>query len=447
MPTEPSPVHIQAYQLAYLLVGEVEGAARALLETIRLQDRSAAFPWDELAHAAIRQAAALSPDRFFLRTLASPDGITAQVDRLPESERRALVLEASGLFTPEQIASLVRLPKGALTELLARTWRQVGVERSTLWASLLTTVPPMERGLQRQVESVLAGDPSSQADPVDASAFEPGHRSSPRRRVPWPFLLVVVTLLGLLANRFWPRERAAIPTEAVLVQEVPPPAPESGRFDPGAYKPEAVQSFTTAGTVLPIEEGARSVAEKLFQWLGEATFVAEAPYVTPGQSPNTLSLRFTDGRVIWFQPENQCWVVPEQCSITVGGEGKIPVRLQQTDLSRWVVAGGWMLEIAGHAPYALYADRSGLRVHTEEQIRALTQRDGQPGLEVVGVTRMMLLRVEQENGLWRTSGDPAWQVLLRLTEGERLEGLMLIYQDKDGTLLERMPVHFARRTG
>ncbi|HLO04664.1 MAG TPA: hypothetical protein VK191_16280 [Symbiobacteriaceae bacterium] len=427
----PGP-HTRAYQLAYLLVGEAGGAAQALLETVRLHARSHALPWNELALAALRQAAALKPDRFFLRTLAHPEGLLSQVDRLPESERCALLLDACGEFSLDQMASLLRLPTGALAESLARTWRRFEAHRASLWAELVATVPPMEQALQRQLAPALTGD---------ESVLPPLPGRAPRRRKPWLAALALVAVLGVLALRWWLKEPEVIPTETTSLIEAP--APASNRFDPSAFKPEAVQSFMTTGIPAPIEEGAGAIATKVFQWIGEATFVEEAPAATVGDSPNSLSLRFTDGRVLWLLPDRLCWSGIDGCAVVVGGEGKIPIRLSQIDLSRWMVAGGWLMEFGPHSDYLTYPDQ-GARTHTEEEIRRLSERDRTPGLDMWNISTQGILTLRQENGLWRTSGEPGWQVVLRSAEAGKPEGEMLTYRDRDGALIQRRKVTFVQ---
>jgi hypothetical protein len=111
-----------AYQLAYLLVGEPEGAVQALVETLRSTPFESDAFWAELAVAALRVAQNLSPDRFFLRSLGNPvvdesSQLRYLVDRLPEAERTALVLDVCSPLTrdpPQTSAGQIHLshPKG-----------------------------------------------------------------------------------------------------------------------------------------------------------------------------------------------------------------------------------------------------------------------------------------------------------------------------------------------
>lgn len=440
-----------AYQLAYLLVGEAEATAQALLETLRLHARSDGPPWYALAQTVLRNAADLSPDRFFLRTLANPQGASVQVDRLPVSERTALLLDAAGLFTLDEIASLLRMPTASLQEVLNRTWRQVGAERGHLWAALLTTVPPMEERLQRQVEATLAGEGIAQDGPADGAPAISG-RGRPRR-LPVIGLLFAGALLLLFAIRWWPKQPEAIPTDALLVTEVPPiavdqkaPPPATDRIDLSTYRPEAVKSLTAEGFTVPHGDGERAIAQRLFQWLGEAEFVGEAPEITIGAEWNYVSLGFTDGRYLWLQPERECFKDASQCTVAVGGEGQVPIRLRQSDLSRYLVAGGWRLDHTPNIPFLVFPGEGEHR-RTEAEIRDLMKPEERPDLQVVNVVRMMMLRVRQEDGGWRTFGEPIWQALLRPTEAGKTQGVLLIYSDETGALVRRVEVNFGPRPG
>jgi hypothetical protein len=71
------------------------------------------------------------------------------VNRLPEVERTALVLDVCSPLTHEQIAGLLRQPKLTVSEGLDRTWRRLAEGgapdslRPQLRAALLEAVPPM----------------------------------------------------------------------------------------------------------------------------------------------------------------------------------------------------------------------------------------------------------------------------------------------------------------
>lgn len=453
----------RAYQLAFLLVGEAEGAAEALLETIRLQAGAETIPLTDLAHAALRQAAQRSPDRFFLRSLANPDGITAQVDRLPVTERTALVLDGVGELSHDQIALLLRMPKESARELLARTWRQVGQERGELSAALLATVDPIPAGLEHRLQAVLDGSDSATADIAAPEAgvgpfMKPSEadRRAPRLRKPWLGLAFAILLAALFAIRWWPRATDAVatgverpvveaPAPATSTAEIPQEQPvvQATRFDFRTFTPESIQSFTAFGMPVPAHEGVQEIAAMVLQWLGEATIVGEASLISAGDSPFSLSLRAKDGRSLWLQLDHFCTVNIDECFITVGGEGQTPVRLHQADLTRWFLAGGWTRAFRMPNSVMTYPDQ-GERVRTEDEIRRLAERDATPGVYEITVSKQALLRLTQEAGGWRTAGEPAWMTFLRPQEAGQTKGEILIYRDSDGALLERREVHFTR---
>lgn len=437
----------RAYQLAYLLVGETESALAAVIETARLPNLTETHSWYELAQAALRHAERLSPDRFFLRSLANPEGIMARVYRLPITERTALVLDAMGEFTLDQVASLLRLPSESAQELLARTWRQVGLERVELSAALLASVPPLPA---ERLQALLAGDESR---PVEVDVAPEAERRAPRRRRPWIGLAFAILLIAFFALRWWPRASNSIATDEVVPvispvatgsTEIPQeqPLPQPRRFDFRSFTPESIQSFMAYGMNAPAHEGAQEIATMVLQWLGEATIVAEAPGASAGDSHLGLSLRSTDGRSFWLQLEDFCWARIESCLVTVGGEGQTPIRLRQEDLTRWMAAGAWTRAFQMPNSMMVYPDQ-GSRLRTEDEMRSRAERDAPPGWYQITVNRQALLRLTQAEGAWRTVGEPAWVVFLRPLEPGQTKGEMLIYRDSDGALLERREVQFS----
>lgn len=420
----------RAYQLAYLLVGESGGAVQALLETLRLHPRSDGFPWYELALTARRYAADLSPDRFFLRSLANQDGLTAPVDRLPETERTALVLDASAAFTPDEIASLLRLPKDPLPERLTRLWRQVDVERTELWPALLATVPPIPSDVQCQLLIAFAGEgPSSQS----------GER--PHRRLPVIGVALAVAVTLLFAFRWWPRpESAMAPTAELVSAEVE--APE-GPLNLRPYRPHSLVGLTTYdGYQFPMSAGLNHVAEKVLQWLGEARVVGEDPAATPGAGRLSLRLHFADDETdLWLTAPDSCLLNEEPCLVTVGGASAVPLVVEQVDLGRWMTAFGW-LELQ---PDYLGVLRSSTdrRFHAEEvtALPALEMGDGKVAERPTKVD--VLVTYRDPDGAWRTDVKPAWGVFVHPTQTQE-DGEVLFVSDETGNVIHRRTVSYGR---
>lgn len=452
--------HRLAYQLAYLLVGEAKGALAALQEAIRLApnltDDGAPF-WEGLPRAALRQARDLPPERFFLRSLSQPEGALRQVDSLPVQERTALILDASALLTPDQIAAVLQLTTADLKRLLERTWAKIGLERSQLWTQLVATVQPIPLELVAQVES-------------NHSAAEPP--ITPHRRVPrWapiPGLLVAVALVLFVATRWQASQGSAIetasPPPAVTeptptapprteTRSSPPPltapGPSSARpvptisrppLDLSEFKPTEVAQLSEADRSLP-DRNVDLVAEKLFQWMGEATVMGLAPqsYLDPSQS--SLVLFFADDRVLWVQVSLECFRNAEECDVVVGGDGRTPIVLRQTDLSRWMAARAWYADLLAETPIPNLSPSGERRLQETEVLGMASIDKSSPGYLLDGIWANDSLLQTKEDGRWRTIRHPTWQVQFRHKEQRQL-GEILEYDDLTGELINRSQFQF-----
>lgn len=448
----------EAYQLAYLLIGEVEGAAQALQGTLRLAESPLETFWAELVRAALRQARDLPPERFFLRSLSAPEGALRQVDSLPLLERTALVLDASGRLTPAQIAGLLHLAPPDLDRLLQRLWAPIGLEPSQLWAHLKASVPPIPPGLADP-----AGPKQSEEAPTGAMA-----RPS-RRWVAIPALLGAVSVALFVLSRWQagqgaPMDGTSSPPPPPSITESSPvdlpsmpsdlkttfiPPPLDSKPTPGAppldlseFQPGEVIRLTESGLPPLPENNVGLVAGKLFQWFGEATQVGLAPDADATDSPVTLYLHFVNDRVLWVLADLQCLRRAEDCDVVVGGEGRTPIRLYQVDLSRWVVARAWHSDLQPEAPLLSLRSNSERRL-TEAEVLAQASIDKSPEYILDGIWSNDSLLQLKENDRWRTVRHPAWQVQFRHKE-QRLLGEILIYDDLTGALLRRFPTEFGR---
>lgn len=417
---------IRAFQLSYLLVGEVEGAAEALLETVRLHGVANPFPWEELVQAAMRRADGLSPDRFFLRSLRDPEGLVAQVDRLPGSERTALVLDAAGALSTEQIAGLLRLPPGALGDLLTRLWRGIGVGRSDLWAALQATVPSVPAGFELRLEATLAGD-----EPGSVAAA-PG-KEPRQRRLALTGTLLLSALALLLSIRWWPSPVELRPAEEEAIVITVPESTTSLDLTP--YKAGAVIRLSTGGAHIPTREGLDRIAYKVLQWLGEAEVIGEDPAATPGTTSLSLRLRFADDDLdLWLVAPDACMTHTGPCPVTVGGASTVPLKVEQADLGRWMAGSGWVLDL-NPAEISLLESRSDRRMSPAEVVNlsALVLPEGSV-VEVRTKDRLVIFR--DQNGQWRTGGEPVWWLFIH-PDGDPTEGEFWIIDDRTGSVLNR----------
>lgn len=420
-----------AFQLAYLLVGEEAGATEAVLETIRLHDRSDRFPWEELAMAAMRRAAGLSPDRFYLRSLANLEGVAAQVDRLPVSERTALVLDASGQLSPEQIASLLRLPQGALAELLARLWRGIGAERADLWDSLLTTVPPISADVEYRIQAALAGE-----EPVRPSEAPIEPDRAPRRRPALITIAFAIALALLFAIRWWPKPGLPLSTDAVAEMPVAEAGPV---LNLAPYQPRtAIALSDYPGSERRLLDGVHRSAEKVLQWLGEAKVLREDPAATPWTMRNAIRFRFADDDLdLWLSVPDACEIAEGPCPIIVGGASKVPLQVEQVDLGLWMTGRGWQQEFNPGTPILLFGVE-GHRMKTYE-VRALPELALPEGFSMeVPDGRKMLVLYQAEDGRWRTRLQPVWVVWIHPV-GDPRKGEIILVDDQTGTILRRTP--------
>lgn len=421
------------YQLAFLLVGDAEGALGALAEALRLGGDLDLT----LAAVALRHAQELAPDRFYLRSLAEPEGPLRQLNRLAIEERNALLLKLSGRFHNEQIASLLRVPTEALAELLARVQRRFA-EPDQLWPALLATVPEWTLALDSRLQGTLKGNDQPTEGPEPnawATATHPAR--APKGRWLWSVaLLATLALVGLFIGL---RDRPVDPVTTEVEEEVTPKPPDFTQYQAD----QVVRLTLYGGESLPADDAVRSIAQKVLQWTREATLLSDDPTATPGTEARTLILQFADGRTLWLVGWDRCGMLGQPCIITAGGDGSMPTRLQQPDLERWMIAHGWQLDLNPGGFQVRPAETGERRLDAEAVARIV---EAATGRKVAGISPLGRLQLHQEpDGDWRTEFAPVWHVFA-VEESSGLEqvgprmvtvsrGEIILLDDQTGEIL------------